>query len=32
MNELESSYLFKDVTLYSTYNRLKKAGLVKAGK
>ena len=31
MNEW-ASYLFKDVALYSTYDRLKKAGLVKADK
>lgn len=29
MNELECSYLFKDVSLYNTYDRLKKAGLNK---
>lgn len=32
MNELETSYLFKDVSLYSVYSRLKKAGLVRGGK
>lgn len=29
MNELETSYLFKDVSLFSVYERLKKAGLTK---
>lgn len=29
MNELETSYLFKDVSLFSVYDRLKKAGLIK---
>lgn len=29
MNELETSYLFKDVSLFSVYDRLKKAGLAK---
>lgn len=29
MNELENSYLFKDVSLFSVYERLKKAGLSK---
>lgn len=32
MSELENSFLFKDVFLYSTYERLKKAGLAKADK
>lgn len=29
MNELEFSYLFRDVSLYNTYDRLKKAGFSK---
>lgn len=32
MSELENSFLFKDISLYGTYERLKKAGLTKAGK
>lgn len=29
MNELIASYLFNDVSLFSVYDRLKKAGLMK---
>lgn len=32
MNELEGSDLFKDVSLYNTYDRLQKAGLAKKSK
>lgn len=29
MNELENSFLYRDILPYTTYERLKKAGLVK---
>lgn len=29
MNTLEASYLFRDVSLFNTYRRLEKAGIVK---
>lgn len=32
MNVLEGSDLFMDVSLYNTYDRLKKAGLAKGNK